>query len=203
MPIRGALKKAEAWFVHLLHLSDSAHRIAFGVGIGTFIALTPTIGAQMLLTVLVATLLRANKVSGVPMAWITNPLTAVPIYSFNYVVGRALVGGPGLKEVEGAMAAAMNPDLEWGELVRAWWDLMLHAAGPLWVGCVLVGLAAGIVAYGAMYYLVATYRRRYKARLRALLAKRRLERGGLRRLRRARRERPDEPPPPAPPAAAS
>ena len=187
MPVRGWIKKAESWFVHLLHLDDSPHRIAFGVAIGMFIALTPTMGVQMALTVLVATLLRANKVSGVPLAWITNPLTAVPVYSFNYLVGRALVGGPGLKEIEGAMAAAMDPSLGWGGLARAWWDLMLRGAAPLWVGCVLVGLVAGVLAYAAMYYLITTYRRRYKERLRALLAKRRLERGGAGGRRRERR----------------
>lgn len=176
MPFRRGWQKLREWFVHLLHLDDSAHRIALGVAIGMFIALTPTMGAQMVLTVLVATLLGANKVSGVPMAWITNPLTAVPVYSFNYLVGRALVGGPGLKEIEGAMAAAMDPSLGWGVLARAWWSLMLRGAAPLWAGCALVGLVAGALAYAVMYYLVTTYRRRYKEQLRALLAKRRLER---------------------------
>lgn len=165
MPFRRGWQKLRDWFVHLLHLDESAHRIAFGVAIGTFIALTPTMGIQMALTVLVATLLGANKVSGVPMAWITNPVTAVPVYSFNYLVGRALVGGPGLKEIEGAMAAAMDPSLGWGVLARAWWSLMLRGAAPLWAGCALVGLVAGALAYGVMYYLITTYRRVHQRHL--------------------------------------
>ena len=165
MPFRRGWRKLRDWFVHLLHLDDSAHRIAFGVAIGVFIALTPTMGIQMALTILVATLLGANKVSGVPMAWITNPLTAFPVYSFNYLVGRALVGGPGLKEIEAAMVAAVDPGLGWGGLARAWWSLMLHGAAPLWAGCALVGLVAGALAYGAMYYLITTYRRIHRRRL--------------------------------------
>ena len=194
MPFRGWLKKGRAWFSHLLHLDDSAHRIALGVAIGVFIALTPTVGAQMVLTVLVATLLGANKVAGVPMAWITNPLTVVPVYSFNYLVGLRLVGGSGLKEVEGAIAAAMDPSLGWGDMARAWWQLMLHAAGPLWAGCAIVGAVAGILSYAAMYYLVTTYRRRYKERLRGLLAKRRLERSRPGGRPGRRRRRPAAPP---------
>ena len=165
MPFRQAWTKTRHWFSHLLHLDDSAHRIALGVAIGMFIALTPTMGIQMVLTFLVAALLGANKVSGVPMAWITNPLTAVPVYSFNYLVGHTLVGGPGLKEIEGAMVAAMDPSLGWSGLARAWWSLMLHGAAPLWAGCALVGFVAGVIAYAVMYYLITTYRRIHRRHL--------------------------------------
>lgn len=161
MPLRKGWRKVREWFVHLLHLDDSAHRIALGVAIGTFVAVTPTWGIQMVLVVALAWLCRANKVAGLPMVWVTNPATNVPIYSFCYVIGQALVGGPGLEEVKQALAAAQNPDLTWGGLFRLWGALMYHAALPLWVGTCIVGAVAGIILYGLMYYLITFYRRRH------------------------------------------
>ena len=159
LPLRAAWQKVKDWAVHLLHLDDSPHRIALGVAIGTFVAVTPTWGIQMLLVVGIAWLMRANKVAGVPVVWVTNPATTVPIYSFCYLVGQWLVGGPGLAEIKHILAGPVNADLGWWELAQEWGKLMLLAAWPLWVGCVVVGLAAGAIAYVIVYYTIAAYRR--------------------------------------------
>jgi hypothetical protein len=165
VPIKRGWQKLKAGFIHLLHLDDSAHRIALGVAVGLFIAITPTWGIQMLLVVGLAWLVRANKVAGVPMVWLTNPATNVPIYSFCYVVGQALVGGPGLEEVKHAFVPHVDPALGlWDKTVAVfhqWLALMWHAAVPLWVGCVVVGLAAGAISYGVMYYTITYYRRHH------------------------------------------
>ena len=67
--------------VKVLHANDTPHRIALGIAIGVFIGLTPTVGLQMIIALALATALRANKVVCIPMVWITNPVTLVPIYS--------------------------------------------------------------------------------------------------------------------------
>lgn len=167
MPFRRGWEKLKGWFIHLLHLDDSAHRIALGVAIGTFVAVTPTWGIQMILVVGLAWLCRANKVAGVPMVWVTNPATNVPIYSFCYAIGRALVGGPGWDEVKHRMAELFDASLGWGPLVRSWADLMWHAAAPLWVGTCVVGAVAGAIMYVIMYYLIAFHRRRHARHLAA------------------------------------
>ena len=164
MPIRAGLKKAEAWFVHLLHLDDTAHRIALGAGIGVFIAFTPTIGFQMLLVLLATTAIRANKVAGLPMPWITNPVTIVPMFSLNYYVGWLLVGGPDLKGFETQLVDLMSLNLGWIDWVKGWWHLMIDMAAPLWVGSVLCGLVAGVIGYGVMFYLITVYRRHHRRR---------------------------------------
>jgi len=168
VPFRAGLREAEGWFVHLLHLDDTAHQIALGAGLGVFIAFTPTIGFQMLLVLLLASAFRANTVAGLPMPWITNPVTILPIFSLNYVVGHALVGGPGPKEfigrLEALMEQATKQDLSWLEWVHGWWRLMIDMAAPLWVGSLLCGLVAGVIAYGVMYYLITVYRRHHRRR---------------------------------------
>ena len=165
VPFRAGLKKAEAWFVHLLHLDDTAHQIALGTGLGVFIAFTPTIGFQMLLVLLAASALRANKAAGLPMPWITNPVTIVPMFSLNYYVGWLLVGGPGLGEFEARLLGLMRLDLGWIEWVKGWWHLMIDMAAPLWVGSVICGLVAGAIAYVIMFYLITVYRRHHRQRL--------------------------------------
>jgi hypothetical protein len=167
LPFRRGWQKLKAWFVHLLHLDDSAHRIALGVAIGMFVAVTPTWGIQMILVVGLAWLCRANKVAGVPVVWVTNPATNVPIYSFCYAIGRALVGGPGLDEVKQAIAAISDKDLTWEALGRGWLALMWHAAAPLWVGTCVVGAVAGAIMYVIMFHLIAFYRRHHARHLAA------------------------------------
>ena len=165
MPLRAGLKKAEEWFVHLLHLDDTAHQIALGAGLGVFIAFTPTIGFQMLLVLLAASAVRANKVAGLPMPWITNPVTIVPMFSLNYYVGWLLVGGPDLAGFERRLRGLMSLQLGWLGWVKGWWHLMIDMAAPLWVGSVICGLLAGAVAYAVMFYLITVYRRHHRRRL--------------------------------------
>ena len=168
MPIRRGWKKLKAGFVHILHLDDSAHRIALGVAVGAFVAFTPTWGVQMLLVLGMAWLVRANKVAGLPVVWLTNPVTNVPVYSFCYLVGRAIVGGPSLSEVRHALAPSIDPTSGlWAQIMQTaqqWGLLMWRAAAPLWVGCGVVGLVAGVVCYVGMYYILRFYRRHHHHR---------------------------------------
>jgi len=165
LPFRAGWRKTRGWFVHLLHLDDSAQRIALGAAIGVFIAMTPTIGFQMLLIVLVTSTFRANRIAGVPMAWITNPATMAPLYSLNYWIGWAIVGGPGVTEFQHRLRDLMRIKSDWLEWVGEWWHLMIDMAAPLWTGSIVVGIVTGVVGYGTMYYLITVYRRHHRKHL--------------------------------------
>jgi len=159
VPIRRGLKKLKEWFIHLFHLDDSAHRIALGVAIGTFVAFTPTWGVQMLLVVALAWLLRANKVAGIPMVWLTNPFTNVPIYSFCYWVGQAITDGPGLGDFRDRFGHILSGDSGWWDSLKQSLALAYDVAIPLWIGTIVVGLVSGLILYVALYYLISYYRR--------------------------------------------
>jgi len=164
VPFRAGWDKAKAWFIHLLHLDESAHTIALGAAIGVFIAMTPTIGIQMMLIFFITSLLRASRVAGVPMAWITNPATIPPIYAFNLYVGALMVGGSDrmLADFQKAAGSIVSEDLPWWDLVKQWWDVVMKVALPLWVGSIVVGLVSGVAAYVIMYYLITVYRRHHR-----------------------------------------
>lgn len=71
------------------HMSERS--LSGGLALGLFIAFTPTISVQMLLSAILAIWLRVNLPIALAACWITNPLTAVPIYALAFKLGRWLV----------------------------------------------------------------------------------------------------------------
>ena len=161
MPHRFVWNRMKNFFVHrVLHVDDTPHRIALGVAIGIFVTWTPTVGFQMALTVVLAWLLGANKLVGVPFVWISNPLTLVPIYLPNYYVGRWILGSDVPRPDFGKVVNATGG---WMERVSTWWSVTWHAFLPLCVGGLLVGLILAALVYFATYHAVVIYRRKIHA----------------------------------------
>ncbi|MHC4562996.1 MAG: DUF2062 domain-containing protein [Planctomycetota bacterium] len=161
------LQTLRGWAKHfikfrVLHVDDTPHRIALAVGISIFVTWTPAIGLQMISVLLLCTLVRANKFVGLPFVWISNPLTAVPIYAPNYFVGRWILGSEA-KDVDWTAAFRAG---EGGWLARlvgriqSWWSLTIDVFWPLWVGSIVVGLLLGVASYLLVYYCVVYYRRK-------------------------------------------
>lgn len=73
--------------IKILGLNDSAHSIGLGVAIGMFIAFTPTIPLQMTISFFIAWICGANKAASLPPAWVTNPVTAPPVFFAEYLTG--------------------------------------------------------------------------------------------------------------------
>ena len=155
MPVRYALKRLRDFFIYrVLHVDDTPHRIALGVAIGIFVTWTPTITLQMVLTIALSALLRANKAVGVPFVWISNPLTLVPIYYPNYLVGAWLLRSP---NAWASVAAALSVPGLW-EKFKALWAAGGDVFWPLWAGSIIVGLVLGTLSYFATRYAVVKYR---------------------------------------------
>lgn len=76
----------------ILAENASAHSIALGFSIGVFIGFMPSYGFQMIPAVAIAMLFRVNKAAAALGVWISNPLTAIPLYMFNFWVGIKLTG---------------------------------------------------------------------------------------------------------------
>lgn len=163
----------------ILHLDDTPHRIAFGVFLGFVVGWTPTMGAQIFIFLILASILRANKLSGIPPIMLTNPITAIPIYLFNWRVGKWLLNPFGNPDHLGAKHEAQLEKFFDDFQFTHMFNLETWAAiGPalkslgveLIVGCLLVGVICGIVGYVATYYGVIAYRRRRGHRVGAAVA---------------------------------
>ncbi len=164
----------------VLHTNDTPHQIAVGVAVGIFVGLTPTVGFQMVIAVAIAAALRANKAICIPMVWITNPITLVPIYAACFQIGVAIMGpsrpvqadplAPVVVLDAGSDSAGIQ---QWFHL-DFWKDLLLRATKvctELWVGCLFVASVAALIAYFATRWGVSAYReqRRQKIAARELL----------------------------------
>lgn len=176
MPYRYVWQRLRELIVHsVLRLDDTPHRIALGVAIGFFVTWTPTVSVQMILVVALASVLKANKLVGVPFVWISNPLTIVPIYGPNYFIGSKLLGGrytwsAFTAAVERAMEAQANlPAAEglldqiwyWFQVIAQWERALRPIFPPLWLGSIIVALLVGSVTYMVTYYGVVAYRKHH------------------------------------------
>ncbi|MFH0910510.1 MAG: DUF2062 domain-containing protein [Planctomycetota bacterium] len=138
------------------------HAIALGAALGVFVAMTPTIGLQMLIAAILATLLGGNRLAAILPVWITNPFTIVPVFTFNYWIGRLLVDGPTLHEFNLEIQHLRDLLLSggFGKATGATFALGMDLLIPLWLGSVLVGLACALPAYSLVKRAVGTFRDR-------------------------------------------
>jgi hypothetical protein len=146
----------------VLHVEDTPHRIALGVAIAIFVTWTPTIGLQMVLAVAIAALMNANKLVGLPFVWISNPLTLIPIYAPNYLVGNWLLGGRyGFSTFIESMGSATRVGGSLASKVLAFWKAVTPIFLPLWVGSLVVASTLAVGTYFLTYWGIATYRKHH------------------------------------------
>ena len=160
MPHRYIGRKIKRFFIYrVLHVDDTPHRIALGLAIGIFITWTPTMGLQMVLTILLATLMRANKFVGVPFVWISNPVTAVPLYGMNYFIGTCVLPGDySLAKFTDSVSHAVFAGGSWTEKIAAWWSATIDFFWPLWIGSIVMALALAVPTYVVTRWAVMHYR---------------------------------------------
>lgn len=149
----------------ILHADDPPHRLALGVAIGIFVTFLPLIGFQMLISVSLAWLFKANKLVGVPLVWISNPLTIVPIYYPCYQLGCTILNSPAASDEwselqNGWQTLQQDPGATWGGKVAFWWNGLMEFAWPLGVGCLLVASVLAVLTYYVSLYVIRRYRLR-------------------------------------------
>lgn len=153
---RSAARARRFVLSRILHADDPPHRLALGVAIGLFVTFTPTIGFQSLLVVGLAWLLGGNKLVGLPLIWISNPATFVPIYYPSYRIGRWILGGEPAKWNWWKELA--KPPEGTLEAIRFYWSRMLEIIGPLTLGCLILAVPISLASYWLTYHLVEKYR---------------------------------------------
>ena len=79
-------------YLKLLRLRGNPRVLAKGFAVGVFAGCFPFFGLQSLIGLVLATIVRGSKVAAYAATWISNPLTYVPLYIFNYKIGKLLLG---------------------------------------------------------------------------------------------------------------
>jgi len=109
---------------------------ARGLAAGVFTGCYPFFGLQIVLGVALAGLLRGSPILAAAGTWISNPLTSLPLYWFNYQVGSWLMGpGPGFPSLQQVKEQGL-------------WELGLAFTGRLMLGSTLVGVISALLLGG-------------------------------------------------------
>lgn len=148
------------WF-NVVSLNDTPHAIALGVALGTFVAYLPIVGIQMVLSAAVAWMIRANVAASLAPAWITNPVSIVPIFFGLYILGGIFTGDA---MSYGEMASLVKQINEAGitsfDGISQTIDLMGQVWWPMMIGGTIVGSLNALL----FYWLTKLFVRRYQAR---------------------------------------
>ena len=113
---------------------------ARGLAAGVFTGCYPFFGLQIVLGVALAGFLRGSPILAAAGTWISNPVTSLPLYWFNYQVGCLLLGaGPAFPSLQQVQEGAL-------------WDLGLAFSSRLMLGSTLVGLISALVLGGAFWW---------------------------------------------------
>ena len=90
MMVKNRLK---TWYESLISLKGEPRTVAFGLAIGVFIGVTPTIPFHTVLIILFCFLLKKNITAAFLGSWlICNPLTIPFFYVSQYRLGKCLLG---------------------------------------------------------------------------------------------------------------
>lgn len=153
------------FFQRLLGINDTAESIALGTATGLFIGMTPTVGIQIILILIINSLVKANRLAGVIMVNISNPFTLVPLYWLDYQVGAWLLG---VERVSSESFEQVFRQFREQAARSDWWKAFENLAVanveiyvPMMVGGVLLGLALALPSYPfTMRFVRAHHRRR-------------------------------------------
>lgn len=138
----------------LVGLKDTPHSIALGFACGIFLGFTPLFGLKMILAVLVAWILRSNKIAaliGVALHDFILPFVPV-LLRVQYQIGFWLTSDPHRLPPEMSFS-----HIEFEKVFH--WTTFLTVGGPLMLGSVITGIPFGVAAYFLARWIVVEFRR--------------------------------------------
>lgn len=84
-------RRARYLYLKFIRLRGHPKELARGLAAGVFAGMFPLFGLQTIIGVAIALRIRGNPLLAAGGTWISNPLTYLPIYAFNYRIGRWLL----------------------------------------------------------------------------------------------------------------
>ncbi len=133
-PHKRVRRLARYVYIRFIRLRSHPQAIARGLAAGVFAGSYPLFGLQTFIGIAIAAAIRGNKIVAAAGTWISNPLTYVPIYAFNYQVGRRILG----------QSAATNLT---NRSPQEWMSLGFDITLALMLGSTIVGLVLAIISY--------------------------------------------------------
>jgi uncharacterized protein len=135
------------WLSVLLHTHDTPRRTAAAFALGVLIGFSPFFGLHTVMAIVLAFVLRLNRVAAIFGAYVNLPWVAAPYYTVATVVGAGLLGV--------ALPPQFNVQLtalfKLGFFSEPFWvgigTLLRPLLWPYFVGSMIGALVLGAVAY--------------------------------------------------------
>jgi uncharacterized protein (DUF2062 family) len=143
----------------ILRLSGSPYAIAMGAGVGAAVAFTPFLGLHLVITFVVAWMLRGNLIAGaIAGSAFGNPISYPFIWAATYQIGQVLLHNE----------RRPAPEQLGHDLLHKSWSELWPLIEPLSVGSIPLGVGAGFIVYILVHKAILAYRdgrsRRFAAR---------------------------------------
>jgi len=163
---RSPRKQLRQGMVRLLRSPGAPNEIAGGLALGIFVAFLPIMGIQMGVAIVCAeairltTGLKLSRIAAAAGVWLTNPLTAAPVYGVCYLLGRPVAR----LLVPQSMPTGTAGGAELVQEAAASGHFGLGLLVALVAGGVLLGVPAAILTFFGTRRLVRRYGERRRAR---------------------------------------
>jgi uncharacterized protein (DUF2062 family) len=149
-PRRSWVRSSRYVVYRVRRLSASPHAIALGFAAGVFAAVTPFLGAHMVMAALIAWMVGGSIVAALLGTFVGNPLTYPLVWYSTYEAGSLMLGGSPEEHTidlsEGIFQAS----------VEQVWPLLK----PMSLGAIPIGIAGAAVSYVLVKAMVEAYQRR-------------------------------------------
>lgn len=151
----------------LIRSHSSEKDLALGVAIGFFVGFLPIMGIQMVVAAALAAVWRVSKLAAILPVWVSNPMTFIPLYGFNYVVGHKLTGlGPGPEAYHKVLHEVHLMSQQYGFFEgiikgsKHFASMGMSALACLLIGSAIVGAVVAAVSYPISIKMIHFYRNR-------------------------------------------
>jgi hypothetical protein len=144
------------YWVRLTRLRGDPRKLAWGMALGVFIGVTPTIPFHNIMALTLAPLFRVSVVTAFIGIYICNPLTIPPLYFAAYEVGRLLVFRD---EV-----LSLPETFDMNSLM----DLLWRGGLALQVGGLIIAIPPAIASYFLTLWAVKRYRQQKAQRFKGV-----------------------------------
>jgi hypothetical protein len=142
--------------------------VARGLGLGLFVAVTPTMGVQWVVAALLILIFPANLPIALAACLVTNPLTTPAFLYAEYIIGSWMLQRAGYGPIK-----PFDTDVSFTNLSHIMSDVGISIV----IGSLALGVALGVASYFSVHAFVAVERKLKYAKL----IHRRRERSGVRR----------------------
>ncbi len=144
MPPRRAIRY---YWLKFKRLQDSPQKLAWGMALGVFVGMTPTVPFHTVMVLFLAPLLRVSPVTALMGMFIMNPVTMPPLYFAAYKIGEFIL-------------LQQNP-LHFPETLTFYsiFNLLWRGGLALQLGGLIIALPPAVMAYFLTLWVVMRYRR--------------------------------------------